>query len=128
MVNGAGLAMATLDAIQLAGGRPANFLDVGGGADEETVTAAFKLLLADPSVKAVLVNVFGGILKCDVIANGIVSAAQQVGLTLPLVVRLEGTHVELGKDILAQSDLAIIPAADLGDAALRAVAAARPAP
>jgi succinyl-CoA synthetase beta subunit len=123
MVNGAGLAMATMDAIQLAGGRPANFLDVGGGADEATVTAAFKILLADPSVKAVLVNIFGGIMKCDVIANGIVSAARQVGLTIPLVVRLEGTNVELGKGILAQSDLTIIPAADLGDAARRAVAA-----
>jgi succinyl-CoA synthetase beta subunit len=123
MVNGAGLAMATMDAIQLAGGRPANFLDVGGGADEETVTAAFKILLADPGVKAVLVNIFGGIMKCDVIANGIVSAARQVGLTIPLVVRLEGTNVELGKGILAQSDLTIIPAEDLGDAARRAVAA-----
>ncbi|HSM93801.1 MAG TPA: ADP-forming succinate--CoA ligase subunit beta [Anaeromyxobacteraceae bacterium] len=123
MVNGAGLAMATMDAIQLAGGRPANFLDVGGGADEETVTAAFKILLADPSVKAVLVNIFGGIMKCDVIANGIVSAARQVGLTIPLVVRLEGTNVELGREILAQSDLTITPAEDLGDAARRAVAA-----
>jgi succinyl-CoA synthetase beta subunit len=127
MVNGAGLAMATMDAIQLAGGRPANFLDVGGGADEERVTAAFKILLGDPQVKAVLVNIFGGIMKCDVIANGIVSAARQVGLTIPLVVRLEGTNVELGKDILAQSDLAITPAEDLGDAATRAVAAARAA-
>jgi succinyl-CoA synthetase beta subunit len=125
MVNGAGLAMATMDAIQLAGGRPANFLDVGGGADEEKVTAAFKILLADPQVKAVLVNIFGGIMKCDVIANGIVSAARQIGLTIPLVVRLEGTNVELGKDILAQSDLTITPAEDLGDAARRAVAAAK---
>ncbi len=124
MVNGAGLAMATMDAIQLAGGRPANFLDVGGGADEETVTAAFKILLADPGVKAVLVNIFGGIMKCDVIAHGIVSAARQVGLTIPLVVRLEGTNVELGKGILAQSELKIIPADDLGDAARRAVLAA----
>ena len=124
MVNGAGLAMATMDAIQLAGGRPANFLDVGGGADEETVTAAFKILLADPGVKAVLVNIFGGIMKCDVIANGIVAAARQVELTIPLVVRLEGTNVELGKGILAQSDLTIIPADDLGDAARRAVLAA----
>ena len=125
MVNGAGLAMATMDAIELAGGRPANFLDVGGGADEEKVTAAFKILLADPRVKAVLVNIFGGIMKCDVIANGIVSAARQIGLTIPLVVRLEGTNVELGKAILAHSDLAITPAEDLGDAATRAVAAAR---
>jgi succinyl-CoA synthetase beta subunit len=125
MVNGAGLAMATMDAIKLAGGRPANFLDVGGGADEEKVTAAFKILLADPQVKAVLVNIFGGIMKCDVIASGIVSAARQVGLTIPLVVRLEGTNVELGREILAQSDLTIIPAEDLGDAALRAVAATK---
>jgi succinyl-CoA synthetase beta subunit len=125
MVNGAGLAMATMDAIKLAGGQPANFLDVGGGADEEKVTAAFKILLADPQVKAVLVNIFGGIMKCDVIANGIVSAARQVGLSIPLVVRLEGTNVQLGKDILAQSDLTIIPAEDLGDAAARAVAATR---
>jgi succinyl-CoA synthetase beta subunit len=124
MVNGAGLAMATMDTIQLAGGRPANFLDVGGGADEEKVVAAFKILLADPKVKAVLVNIFGGIMKCDVIANGIVSAAQQVGLTIPLVVRLEGTNVELGREILAQSDLRITPAEDLGDAARKAVAAA----
>jgi succinyl-CoA synthetase beta subunit len=127
MVNGAGLAMATMDAIQHAGGRPANFLDVGGGADEEKVTAAFKILLADPIVKSVLVNIFGGIMKCDVIANGIVSAAKQVGLTIPLVVRLEGTNVDLGKEILAQSELAIIPAEDLGDAARRAVAATRSA-
>jgi succinyl-CoA synthetase beta subunit len=128
MVNGAGLAMATMDAIQLAGGAPANFLDVGGGADEEKVTAAFKILLADPRVKAVLVNIFGGIMKCDVIANGIVSAARQVGLAIPLVARLEGTNVELGKAILAQSDLTIVPAEDLGDAAQRAVAAAQSCP
>jgi succinyl-CoA synthetase beta subunit len=123
MVNGAGLAMATMDAIQLAGGRPANFLDVGGGADEQKVIAAFTILLSDPHVKAVLVNIFGGIMKCDVIANGIVSAARQVGLTIPLVVRLEGTNVELGKQILSESELAIIPAEDLGDAAARAIAA-----
>ncbi|MBK9517218.1 MAG: ADP-forming succinate--CoA ligase subunit beta [Anaeromyxobacter sp.] len=125
MVNGAGLAMATMDAIKLSGGRPANFLDVGGGADEEKVTAAFKILLSDPNVKCVLVNIFGGIMKCDVIANGIVVAARQVGLTIPLVVRLEGTNVELGKQILAQSGLAITPADDLGEAARKAVAAAR---
>ncbi|MGC3998391.1 MAG: ADP-forming succinate--CoA ligase subunit beta [Anaeromyxobacter sp.] len=125
MVNGAGLAMATMDVIQLAGGRPANFLDVGGGADEAKVTAAFKIILADPSVKAVLVNIFGGIMKCDVIANGIVAAARQVGLRIPLVVRLEGTNVELGKQILAGSTLAIIAADDLGDAARKAVEAAR---
>jgi succinyl-CoA synthetase beta subunit len=127
MVNGAGLAMATMDAIMLSGGRPANFLDVGGGADEEKVTAAFKILLSDPKVKTVLVNIFGGIMKCDIIANGIVAAAKQVGLSIPLVVRLEGTNVELGKQILAQSGLAITPADDLGDAARKAVAAARTA-
>jgi succinyl-CoA synthetase beta subunit len=123
MVNGAGLAMATMDAIKLSGGKPANFLDVGGGADEDKVTAAFKIILSDPHVKAVLVNIFGGIMKCDVIANGIVAAARQVGLKIPLVVRLEGTNVELGKQILAQSDLAITSADDLGDAAQKAVAA-----
>ena len=127
MVNGAGLAMATMDAIKLSGGRPANFLDVGGGADEQKVTAAFKILLSDPNVKCVLVNIFGGIMKCDVIANGIVVAAKQVGLSIPLVVRLEGTNVELGKQILAQSGLAITPADDLGEAAQKAVAAARKA-
>jgi succinyl-CoA synthetase beta subunit len=125
MVNGAGLAMATMDAIKLSGGRPANFLDVGGGADEQKVTQAFKILLSDANVKTVLVNIFGGIMKCDVIANGIVAAARQVGLKIPLVVRLEGTNVELGKQILAQSGLAITPADDLGEAAKKAVAAAR---
>jgi succinyl-CoA synthetase beta subunit len=127
MVNGAGLAMATMDIIKLSGGRPANFLDVGGGADEERVTAAFKILLSDARVKAVLVNIFGGIMKCDVIANGIVAAAKQVGLNIPLVVRLEGTNVALGKEILAESDLKIVPADDLGDAARKAVAAVRAA-
>jgi succinyl-CoA synthetase beta subunit len=127
MVNGAGLAMATMDAIKLSGGKPANFLDVGGGADEQKVTAAFKILLSDAKVKTVLVNIFGGIMKCDVIANGIVAAARQVGLKIPLVVRLEGTNVELGKQILAQSGLAITPADDLGEAARKAVAAARAA-
>ncbi len=127
MVNGAGLAMATMDVIKLSGGKPANFLDVGGGADESKVTAAFKIILSDPNVKAVLVNIFGGIMKCDVIANGVVAAAKQVGLSIPLVVRLEGTNVELGKEILAHSDLAIIPADDLGDAARKVVAAARAA-
>jgi succinyl-CoA synthetase beta subunit len=127
MVNGAGLAMATMDAIKLSGGRPANFLDVGGGADEQKVTQAFKILLSDANVKAVLVNIFGGIMKCDVIANGIVAAARQVGLKIPLVVRLEGTNVEMGKQILAQSGLAITPADDLGEAAKKAVAAARAA-
>ncbi len=127
MVNGAGLAMATMDIIRLAGGSPANFLDVGGGADEEKVTQAFKLLLADPKVKAVLVNIFGGIMKCDVIAKGILAAATQVGLDRPLVVRLEGTNVDLGKDLLSKSSLPIIAADDLGDAARKAVAAARAA-
>jgi succinyl-CoA synthetase beta subunit len=125
MVNGAGLAMATMDVIKLCGGRPANFLDVGGGADEQKVTAAFKIILSDPQVRAVLVNIFGGIMKCDVIANGIVAAAKQVELSIPLVVRLEGTNVELGRDILAHSELSIISADDLGDAARKVVAAAR---
>jgi succinyl-CoA synthetase beta subunit len=124
MVNGAGLAMSTMDMIKLAGGRPANFLDVGGGADEAKVTAAFKLLLADPQVKAVLVNIFGGIMKCDVIAAGIIAAARQVRLEVPLVVRLEGTNVKEGKALLAASGLAITSADDLGDAARKAVAAA----
>jgi succinyl-CoA synthetase beta subunit len=127
MVNGAGLAMATMDVIQLSGGRPANFLDVGGGADEQKVAAAFKIILSDPNVKAVLVNIFGGIMKCDVIANGIIAAARQVGLKIPLVVRLEGTNVEKGKQILAESELEIVAADDLGDAARKAVAAARAA-
>ncbi|HET6439972.1 MAG TPA: ADP-forming succinate--CoA ligase subunit beta [Anaeromyxobacter sp.] len=128
MVNGAGLAMATMDVIQLSGGSPANFLDVGGGADEQKVTAAFKILVSDPEVKAVLVNIFGGIMKCDVIANGIVAAARQVELRIPLVVRLEGTNVELGKRILGESGLSITPADDLGDAAKKAVAAAEERP
>jgi succinyl-CoA synthetase beta subunit len=125
MVNGAGLAMSTMDMIKLAGGQPANFLDVGGGADEAKVTAAFKILLADPQVKAVLVNIFGGIMKCDVIAAGIIAAAKQVKLSIPLVVRLEGTNVNEGKALLAASGLAITPADDLGDAARKAVAAVR---
>jgi succinyl-CoA synthetase beta subunit len=125
MVNGAGLAMATMDIILVSGGRPANFLDVGGGADEEKVMAAFKILLGDANVRAVLVNIFGGIMKCDIIANGIVAAARQMELHIPLVVRLEGTNVDLGKQILAQSKLRILPADDLGDAARKAVAAAR---
>ena len=125
MVNGAGLAMATMDMIKLAGGEPANFLDVGGGADEAKVTAAFKILLADPQVKGVLVNIFGGIMKCDIIAAGIIAAARQVKLGVPLVVRLEGTNVEQGKKLLAESGLAITPANDLGDAARKAVAATR---
>jgi succinyl-CoA synthetase beta subunit len=124
LVNGAGLAMATMDAIKLAGGAPANFLDVGGGADEEKVAAAFSILLSDPEVKALLVNIFGGIMRCDVIARGVVAAARKVHLSVPLVVRLEGTNVAQGKEILAKSGLPIIAADDLGDAAQKAVAAA----
>jgi succinyl-CoA synthetase beta subunit len=125
MVNGAGLAMATLDIIQLAGGSPANFLDVGGGANKEKVQAAFKIILSDPKVKAILVNIFGGIMKCDIIAEGIVAAAKEMSLKLPLVVRLQGTNVELGKEILAKSGLKITPADDLKDAAELAVKAAK---
>jgi succinyl-CoA synthetase beta subunit len=123
MVNGAGLAMATMDIIKLAGGEPANFLDVGGGATKERVSAAFKLLLSDPKVEGVLVNIFGGIMRCDVIAEGIVAAAREVNIGVPLVVRLEGTNVELGKRILQESGLPITAAADLGDAAQKVVAA-----
>jgi succinyl-CoA synthetase beta subunit len=123
MVNGAGLAMATMDIIKLNGAEPANFLDVGGGASKEKVTAAFKIILSDPSVKGILVNIFGGIMRCDIIADGIVAAAKEVDLKVPLVVRLEGTNVEEGKRILADSGLAIVPANDLGDAARKIVAA-----
>jgi succinyl-CoA synthetase beta subunit len=122
MVNGAGLAMATMDIIKLNGMFPANFLDVGGGASKEKVTAAFKIILADPNVKGILVNIFGGIMKCDIIAEGIVAAAKEVNLSVPLVVRLEGTNVDKGKEILSQSGLAIVPANDLGDAAKKIVA------
>jgi len=122
MVNGAGLAMATMDIIKLNGMFPANFLDVGGGANTEKVTSAFKIILSDPAVKGILVNIFGGIMKCDVIAEGIVAAAKEVNLSVPLVVRLEGTNVQLGKDILSASGLAIVPADDLGDAAKKIVA------
>ena len=122
MVNGAGLAMATMDIIKLNGMFPANFLDVGGGANKEKVTAAFKIILADPAVKGILVNIFGGIMKCDIIAEGIVAAAKEVNLAVPLVVRLEGTNVEKGKEILSTSGLAIVPANDLGDAAQKIVA------
>jgi succinyl-CoA synthetase beta subunit len=125
LVNGAGLAMATMDIIKLHGGEPANFLDVGGGASTEKVTAAFKIILADPKVKGILVNIFGGIMKCDIIANGVVAAAREVGLTVPLVVRLEGTNVDLGKRILADSGLAIAPANDMRDAAEKIVRAVR---
>ena len=122
MVNGAGLAMATMDIIKRNGAFPANFLDVGGGANKEKVTAAFKLILKDPAVEGILVNIFGGIMKCDVIAEGIVAAAKEVNIQVPLVVRLEGTNVEKGKEILANSGLAIVPADDLGDAAKKIVA------
>lgn len=123
MVNGAGLAMATMDIIKLYGGEPANFLDVGGGATTERVTAAFKIILSDKAVKGVLVNIFGGIMKCDIIANGIIAAAKEVSLSVPLVVRLEGTNVKEGKEILANSGLPIIAANDLADAAKKVVEA-----
>jgi succinyl-CoA synthetase beta subunit len=123
MVNGAGLAMATMDIIKLYGGAPANFLDVGGGASKERVTAAFKLLLSDPKVEGVLVNIFGGIMRCDVIAEGIVAAAREVNIGVPLVVRLEGTNVDLGKQILSESGLPITAASDLADAAEKVVSA-----
>jgi succinyl-CoA synthetase beta subunit len=125
MVNGAGLAMATMDIIKLYGGSPANFLDVGGGASRERVTAAFKLILADPHVEGLLVNIFGGIMRCDVIAEGVVAAAKDVGLHVPLVVRLEGTNVALGKKILADSGLPIVSADNLADAADKVVKAVK---
>ncbi len=125
LVNGAGLAMATMDIVKLYGGNPANFLDVGGGATTEKVTEAFKLMLKNPNLKAILVNIFGGIMKCDVIAAGVVAAAREVKLDVPLVVRLEGTNVELGKKILADSGLPIISAVNMADAAAKVVAAAR---
>ena len=125
LVNGAGLAMATMDIIKLYGGSPANFLDVGGGATAEKVTEAFKLMLRNPKLQAILVNIFGGIMKCDVIAEGVVAAAREVQLTVPLVVRLEGTNVDLGKNILAESGLPIISASNMADAAEKAVTAAR---
>jgi succinyl-CoA synthetase beta subunit len=127
MVNGAGLAMATMDFIKLYGGEPANFLDVGGGATTERVTAAFKIILSDSNVKGVLVNIFGGIMKCDIIANGIIAAAKEVALSVPLVVRLEGTNVEQGKKILRESGLTIIPADNLADAAQKVVDATKKA-
>jgi succinyl-CoA synthetase beta subunit len=125
LVNGAGLAMATMDIIKFYGGEPANFLDVGGGATEEQVTEAFKILIADKKVKAILVNIFGGIMKCDVIAQGIINAAKTLNLSVPLVVRLEGTNVEKGKQLLKESGLALIAADDLADAAQKAVKAAK---
>ena len=125
MVNGAGLAMATMDIIKLYGSEPANFLDVGGGATKEKVTEAFKIITSDPQVKGILVNIFGGIMRCDVIAEGVVAAVKEVGLIVPLVVRLEGTNVELGKDIIRNSGLNVIAADDLGDAAQKIVKAVR---
>ncbi len=123
MVNGAGLAMSTMDIIKHYGSEPANFLDVGGGATKEKVTEAFKIITSDPNVKGILVNIFGGIMRCDTIAEGIIAAVNAVGLKVPLVVRLEGTNVELGKKILAESGLAITPADDLEDAAQKIVKA-----
>ena len=125
MVNGAGLAMATMDLIKLHGGTPANFLDVGGGATAERVTAAFNLILSNPNVKAILVNIFGGIVRCDLIAEGVITAVRKVGVKLPVVVRLQGTNAEKAREMLAESGLAVIAAADLTDAAKKVVAAAR---
>jgi succinyl-CoA synthetase beta subunit len=125
MVNGAGLAMATMDIIKLYGAEPANFLDVGGGASKEKVTAAFKIITADPNVKGILVNIFGGIMRCDIIAEGVVEAVKEVGLKVPLVVRLEGTNVELGKKIISESGLNVIAANDLADGAEKIVAAVK---
>jgi succinyl-CoA synthetase beta subunit len=127
MVNGAGLAMATMDIIKLYGAEPANFLDVGGGATKERVTAAFKIILSDPNVEGILVNIFGGIMRCDVIAEGVIAAAREVALSVPLVVRLEGTNVQLGKDIMAKSGLPIISADNLADAAEKIVKAVKDA-
>jgi succinyl-CoA synthetase beta subunit len=127
MVNGAGLAMATMDIIKLYGGEPANFLDVGGGATKERVATAFKIILSDDNVQGILVNIFGGIMRCDIIAEGVVAAAKEVKLAVPLVVRLEGTNVELGKKIMAESGLPIVSADDLGDAAEKVVAAVKEA-
>jgi len=125
MVNGAGLAMATMDIIKLYGMAPANFLDVGGGADKTKVTAAFKIITADPHVQGILVNIFGGIMKCDVIAEGVVAAVKEVGLKVPLVVRLEGTNVEAGKKIIRESGLNVMPADNLDDAAQKIVKAVK---
>ena len=125
MVNGAGLAMATMDIIKLYGESPANFLDVGGGASKDRVTAAFKIITADPHVKGILINIFGGIMRCDVIAEGVIAAVKEVGLKVPLVVRLEGTNVELGKKIIRESGLNVISADNLDDAAQKIVKAVR---
>jgi succinyl-CoA synthetase beta subunit len=127
MVNGAGLAMATMDIIKLYGEEPANFLDVGGGATKEKVTAAFKIITADPKVQGILINIFGGIMRCDIIAEGVIAAVKEVGLKVPLVVRLEGTNVELGKEIIAKSGLNVISADDLDDAAQKIVGAVKAA-
>ena len=127
LVNGAGLAMSTMDIIKHYGGNPANFLDVGGGASKEKVAAAFKIITADPKVKGILVNIFGGIMKCDVIAEGVIAAVKEVGLKVPLVVRLEGTNVDLGKKIIRESGLNVIPADDLDDAASKIVKAVKEA-
>ena len=124
MVNGAGLAMATMDSIQLHGGKPANFLDVGGGATKERVSAAFKLILSNPKVSAILINIFGGIVRCDMIAEGIIAAVKEVGVSIPVIVRLEGTNAPLAREMLASSGLAITPASDLTDAAVKAVSMA----
>ena len=124
MVNGAGLAMATMDIVKGAGGLPANFLDVGGGASTERVRAAFRILLSDANVRAIFINIFGGILRCDVLAEGVVQAAREVRLSIPLIVRMEGTNVDEGKAILARSGLDIITASDMLDGARKAVAAA----
>ena len=125
LVNGAGLAMATMDIIKLHGGEPANFLDVGGGANKEKVTEAFKIILKDENVKGILVNIFGGIMKCDIIAEGVIAASKELGLKVPLVVRLEGTNVEAGKKLLSESGLNITPADDLSDAAAKIVSAVK---
>jgi len=125
MVNGAGLAMATMDIIKLYGGMPANFLDVGGGATKEQVIAAFKILMSDEKVKAVLINIFGGIMRCDIIAEGVIAAAKEVGVKVPLVVRLQGTNVDLGRKILSESGLNIITAEKMNEAAEKVVAAAK---
>ncbi len=127
MVNGAGLAMATMDIVKLAGGEPANFLDVGGGASPEQIENAFRILSSDPSVKAVFINVFGGILRCDRLAEGLIAAVKKLGLKMPVVVRMEGTNVELGKKMLAESGLNFTPADDMGAGAARAVELARSA-
>ena len=124
MVNGAGLAMATMDIVKLAGGEPANFLDVGGGASPEQIENAFRILSSDPSVKAVFINVFGGILRCDRLAAGLIAAVQKLGVRMPIVVRMEGTNVELGRKMLADSGLNFTSAADMGDGAQKAVALA----